>query len=559
MGAKQRARRLAPRPDGSVNIVLVNCRMWTGDPERPEAEALAVAGDRIAAVGSNAEIRAHAGPETIEIDLDGRRVIPGLIDSHVHAVRAGLSWQDELHVSDVSSIGELLARVRAAAAEPTRTGWVTIVGGWHPDQLTERRGPTRDELDRAAPDVPVYVQQTSYVHAILNSAGLRRMGIDASAPDPSNGSFERDEATGEPTGVLRGKGAFNLCLDAIFGEDLESRVEQTIAMCRDLSALGVTGAIDMGGPRIDATSYRAIYEANRRQQLPVRFGLYLHPHSPDELAELRDLMHYLHPGMGDDMLRIIGVGEIPFVDCYDSAGLDNDFQMSQAAKDGLRVAVRELAESGWTVNMHAVRDETLQDILDVWEEVNASHRLNDLRFSISHADVASVESLRRVKAMDLAIIVEGRLIVRGSDSAEVWGTSAVEASPPLRDILDLDIRLGVGSDATVAAPHNPWVSLWWLVTGSTLVGTPQRLPRHRLSRAEALTAHTVGGAWFSFDEEVRGTLEVGKYADLVVLDRDFFTVSEGEIPKITSELTLVGGQVVHAGPGWPEAVGLPNR
>lgn len=543
------------RADRPADLVILNGRITTGVPGRPEVSALAVTGERITYTGSDEGALRLVDADTDVLRLDGARVVPGLIDSHLHLVRAGLSWVDELRWSDHRSLTEALDQVAEAAKTPASTGWVTVIGGWHPGQFTENRPPTRAELDQVAPNTPVYIQQ-GYQRAVLNSEGLRRCGITAGAADPSPGTYHRDPETNEPTGEINGAVAFVYCASKILSDDYDHQVASTKAMMRDLNALGLTGAIDTGGgARMGPRAYRPLHQVLRDGGLTVRTRLYLHPHGHDDMTELAELIRQNHPGFGNDLLRVVGIGEILLHDCYDGAGLD-PFEIDPETKNVLRTATRLCLDNGWPVNIHAIKDSTIKSILDVWEELDLETPIRGRRFSISHGDAASRETLERLRALEIGITVQDRLTIRSADSAKVWGAEAMAAIPPLRDMLELGIPIGGGTDATVAAPYNPWTSIAWMVTGKPIDGGPVRAERHRLSRDEALAAYTSGSAWFSFDDDDLGTLEPGKLADLAVLSADYFTVPEPEISALTSVLTLVGGKPVHV---LPERAGdLPD-
>lgn len=525
-------------------MLLLEHAKVTGRAGEPAAEAIAIERGRIAAVGPRDEVPPVAGEGARAIDLGGRRVIPGLIDSHAHVVRAGLRWEREVRWDGVRSLEEGLARIRRRAAELPSGAWIAVVGGWHPRQLREGRGPTRAELDRAAPDHPCYVQRL-YVDAVLNSTGLARCGFTAGAADPEGGELERD-ANGELTGVIRGAGAFARCLRAIGPSTVG---EQTVAirmMLRDLGRFGLTGALDPGGIGVTPETYAAFYEVWRRGELTLRLRLFLGAGERGaERRQLEDWMRYLPRGFGDDRLRITGLGEIILFACWDGDGLHPIEIDRDALREFTELSLRA-AEGGWPMHVHAIRDESAGAILDCWEEVARARPLGPLRFSIAHAEAIGERNLARARALGLGLALQDRLVLRAADSAQAWGAEAAAAAPPLRRMLELGFPLGAGTDSTVASSIDPWRSLWWLVTGKNLDGGPTRAPEHRLSRAHALDLYTHGSAWFSFEEGSRGRIAPGYLADLAVLSDDYFAVDEDAIPDLRAELTLVGGEVAYA-------------
>ncbi len=518
-------------------LVLVNGAIWTGSDE---VEALAIRGDRVVAVGSKEEAEAAVARDAPTIDLGGYRVVPGLIDSHLHFLRAGIHWGDVVRWDDVDTLGEGLSQIhRAAAAVPDGT-WIRVLGGWHPRRFPERRGPTREELDAAAPEHPVYVQLL-YEEAYLNSVGVR---IALDRTDPPGGEFDRDEG-GMPTGTIRGVGAFAAVLQSISQPAQKAQEASFEGLVAECLRLGLTGVVDPAGFGVTPRSYDGLLQVWRSGALDLRVRLYLVPwERGSEVDQVRYWVENVEPGEGDDWLRYVGLGEIFAYGCHDLEGLGS-FSVGDAARKDLREITRLLARSGWPGHIHAILDSTIEAILDVWTEVAADvGRLP--RFSLAHAEFIGERNLGRAKDLGIGIAVQNRLMFRAADSVAAWGRAAVSEAPPLRDILDLEIPLGAGTDGTVANAINPWHSIRWLVSGGSLDGAPPRAERHRLTRQEALAAYTSGSAWFSLDEGKRGTLGIGLLADLAVLSYDFFTVDEDEIPGIRALLTMVGGRIVHA-------------
>lgn len=531
-----------PIPLANPDLILLNGKITTGSRDYDDAEALAVRGSRLVAIGANADIERLQGPDTTVIDLAGRRVVPGLIDSHVHVVRAGLSWLDEVHWGDLDSLEEGLELVRRAAASSTVP--VTVVGGWHPTQFHERRLPTLEEVNALSDDTAIFIQK-QYDFALLNSKALELCGITADPEVPFQGTVERDPQTGIPTGLITGQPAFAYCLNILSRQSFERQIESTIAMQKDLAEYGLTCALDLGGvSRMGPDAYEAIYEVARRKQSVIRTRIYMHPQGPPaELDQMRDYVKLVHPGFGDDYLRVVGMGEILFKQYYDGPGL-RPLDISESLKDELREASRLLARHRWPVNIHAIHDSSISSILDVWEEIDAETPIADRRFSFSHADAISARNIARAKALGVGIMVQNRMGMRTLDSSQAWGEDAVRFAPPLKTMLDAGIVLGGGTDATVAAPINPWLSIWWMVTGRPLDGGIARDASECLTRAEALHVYSRGSAWFSFDDDL-GAIQVGNLADLAVLTDDYFTVPDDEIPHLRSVLTVVGGQIVH--------------
>lgn len=525
---------MTERPDR----LLTNGRVWTG---HGFVGSVAVANGEIVAVGDREEASAQIDRGAEVIDLEGRLAVPGLIDSHIHFVRAGLTWNDAIRWDGLTSLVEALDLLRHAAATSAPGSWLRVVGGWHPGHFIENRGPSVAELNAVAPGHPVYVQLL-YEHATLNDAAMAYLPSD----DPPGGSIERN-ADGSPTGSIRGPGAFAAVLSQIPSPGLEGQMASTKALAAELNSLGITGVIDPGGFGVGPETYQALFDLWRTEELTVRTRLYLVPGGRGtEVEDVEQWTRYVQPGFGDGMLQYTGFGEILSFGCHDMEGVQ-PWTMSAEAKAELREITTILARARWPIHMHAIFDSTIADILDVWEEVDDDVGL--ARTSFAHAEPMSIASLQRARALGLGIAIQDRMIWRMADSAALWGQDVAANAPPLRDIIDLGIPLGAGTDATVVAEINPWRAIWWLVTGQSVDGAPPRAARHRLTMSEALRAYTVGSAWFSLDEKVRGTLAPGMSADIAVLTDDVFDAAH-DIPSVRADLTLVGGRAVHAVNGF---------
>lgn len=517
--------------------ILTNGTIWTG---RRHVEAIATDRGRVVAAGTRANVLDAAPRDAAEIDLGGRRAIPGLIDSHVHFLRAGLNWEELVRWDDgVESLSEGLARITEAAAAAPDGTWLRVLGGWHPGQFSERRSPTRAELDAAAPRHPVYVQLL-YEEALLNREAIARaLGRE----DPPGGWIERD-ADGRPTGLIRGPGAFQAVLGGIPLGNRASQRSSTRAVMREFNAAGLTTVVDPGGFGVTPESYRALFDTWRANEMTLRCRLYLVPATRgNEVEEAREWVRYIQPGFGDDLLRYAGMGEILTFGCHDLEGL-SDFSVTPEATRDLEEIVRTLAGAGWNVHMHSVLDATTSAILDVWETVDREIGLGG-RYSLGHVEPVSHRNLDRIAALGAGIGIQNRMMFRAADSDAAWGGGVIEDAPPLREILERGIPMGAGTDGTVVSPFDPWRSIWWLVTGKSVDGAPPRRERHRLTVEEALTAYTSGSAWIAIEEDRLGGLEPGMLADVAVLDRDPFVIDPDELPDVTVDLTLIGGEPVH--------------
>lgn len=545
----------------AVDLLITGGPVWSGVgcPVGDNApDAVAIQDGRIAAVGAQESLRALADEQTVRVDVGGRRVVPGLIDSHMHAVRAGLTYLDELDWTQVSSVTQALATVRAAAADRPSGSWITALGGWHAGQFTEDRLPALTELDDAAPRHPVFIFPVygHDDHGVLNTAALEALGWTGQCPDPAGGKLHR-RPDGSPDGRMSGVAAYQQVTQVALRPSPSRAEASTRAFFGRLAELGLTGVVDAGGLGVVPASYRTVWAVWRAGELPVRVRLNFGAATRGgERAEIAAWQSYLMPGMGDDMLSVLGIGEVVHFGCHDWVGMtpldigDDDYAAFVAT-------VREAAVQRWPVTVHAILDGSVTRIVDAIEEVAADVPIADLRWSLCHAECISQANLHRVRDLGLGLAVQSRLGQKAAVCAARWGEAAVRNGPPLGDIAELGIPFGAGTDSTRDASYNPWQALRWFVSGLPYdLRGPRRAERHCLDRAAALDAYTRGSAWFSFEEDRRGSLIPGAYADLAVLSADYFSVSQDDIPSISSDLTIVGGRIVHtAGP----FDGLPLR
>ncbi|GAA1007723.1 hypothetical protein Aple_071490 [Acrocarpospora pleiomorpha] len=531
---------------GPADVVFTNARVTTGVAGRPTQEAVAIRAGRISGVGSHADLSGLIDARTDVVDLGGRRVVPGLIDSHIHFVRAGRNWVDEARWDDANTLAEALDVISRAAAARPAGAWIVVLGGWHAGQFAERRPPTRAELDAVAPGHPVYAQE-SYTRAFLNTRAMAACGVTGAGAAPDGGAYEVD-TTGEPTGVVTGVPAFNHCLSRALDFDVDRSAESTKALVAELAAFGLTGVVDMGGrSRMNIDAYRPLFQLHRRGELDLRVRLFMHVFgsADEEEGELDAYMTYIRPGFGDDLLRVVGIGEIASARWYDADGLEQVVLSPEEREQFARMSERAI-RLGWAMNIHGVADPTVSQLLSVWEELDPELRAR-ARLAISHADFTTPETLERMRALGVGVTVQHWMTVGAGDLAQVLGEQPVRQAPPLRTMLDLGMKVGAGTDAMVAASANPWHALHWLVTGVNRGRGPSRDATQLLTREEALIAYTAGSSWFGGDETSAGTLEPGKLADLAVLSADYFEVADDDIPAIRSELTLVGGRPTHVG------------
>lgn len=531
-----------PAPDA----VLVNGNVLSGDRNFSIQQALAIREGRIAALGTTPDIRQLAGPRTQIIDLQGRTVIPGLIDSHIHAIRAALSFSTEVHWIGAPTLKDALTRLSDAARRMKPGGWLIVAGGWTERQFAEKRRPTQAELVAAAPDHPVYVQ-LGYQWALMTPQALSALTIARDEDVPAGGRLERDPA-GAPTGAVSGpQPAIVALFDRLPKPAYAEKVEGTRRFFRELNRLAITGVIDPGGNNMTPAEYRALFDVWRRGELTVRVAFSMGAQgSGAEFEELTSATALLPMGFGDDMLRFNGLGE------RITAGMYNNDRPTDGDKAAFEAIALWAAQRGTTVTAHWNNDASVGHLLDVFERVNRQVPIAPLRWSIAHLNDASPATLTRMKALGVGWTLQDAMYFNGDGVVRQRGADAARRIPPIETARRTGIVVGAGTDAHRVASYNPFTALQWLLDGRTVEGTPMRAPEETPGRADALRMYTIGSAWFAHAEDRRGSLEVGKLADLAVLTKDYMTVPVDQIGGIESLLTMVGGRVVYAARPYSE-------
>jgi predicted amidohydrolase YtcJ len=534
----------------TADLILYNGRFSTLDRSNASPDAVAVANGRFLSVGSARDVEATASATTKRIDLQGRRVIPGLIDSHMHIIRGGLNYNLELRWDGVRSLSTALQMLRAQVDRTPAPQWVRVIGGFTEHQFAEKRLPTIDELNAIAPDTPVFIMHL-YDRAMLNCAALRAVGYNKATPNPPGGEIVRDRS-GNPTGLLLAQpNAAILYATLAKGPKLPKEYQKNSSrhFMREVNRLGVTGVIDAGGGFQNyPEDYRIIEELHAAGELTVRIAYNLFTQKPkEELADFRNWASRVSPGQGDDFYRHNGAGEMLV---YSAADFE-DFRVARpdlpaSMETDLEPVVRLLAERRWPWRLHATYDETISRALDVYERVNRDTPLDGLHWFFDHCETISDRNIDRIAELGGGIAIQHRMAFQGEYFVERYGRATAERTPPIQRMLRSGLPVGAGTDATRVASYNPWVSLSWLVTGKTVGGLKLYPASQTLDREQALRLWTEANAWFSGEGGKKGRIEVGQLADLAVLSDDFFKVPEDRISDITSVLTLLGGRPVHA-------------
>jgi len=533
-----------------VDTVLFNGKVMTVDAEFSVREALAIADGKVLSAGTSADMKKLADGHTRLIDLGGRTVIPGLTDGHIHGVRAALTFGTEVNWIGVPNLKEALDKIRRAAAAQPAGSWIVVAGGWTEEQFSERRRPTPREVAEAAPENPVYIQHL-YDWLLLSPKAIETLNIRGDDDVTPGGKLELG-TDGKPTGiVVAGGGALGKIFDRLPKPTLAQQVEGSKKFFREMNSLGITGIVDGGGVSMYPASYQAVFKLWHDKELTVRVAYHLCAPKPgSELADLQNLTQLLPQGFGDDMLHFNGPGEILIWADW----TDGDITPDGKAK--LAELLRWAASKSYTIQLHWNPNRTVHDLLDVIEDINRDYPVAKLRWTVLHLYNASDDNLKRMKSLGLIWGVQDGLYFGGERLQQEVGAERARDMPRIATALKLGLVVAGGTDAHRVSSYNPFVSLQWYLDGTTIGGVTTRGEAEAPSRRQALEMYTRNPAFMANDDTWRGTLEIGKAADLAVLTADYMTAPVQEIGKIRSLLTMVGGRVVHA--DGPFATLLPS-
>lgn len=547
-----------PQQQQPADLIVTNAKVHTMDKQRPQATAFAVRDGKFVAVGDAAEVERFRGEKTRRIDARGHTLIPGLNDSHAHAIRGGRFYNLELRWDGVDSLVRALGMIREQAQRTPPGQWVRVIGGWSPYQFAEKRMPTVKELNEAAPDTPTFVLFL-YSQGMINRAAVQALGLTEQTPAPEGGRYEFVDG-----GAILHAEPNPLILYQMIAKPPQlsaaDQVNSTLHFYREMNRLGMTSAVDVGGGgHAFPTDYAGSQELALKGEMPVRISYYLFAQTAGQEAEdfrrwtseyeagkntAKNLEHGFElEGGGEFLAHAVGdwenfMAEQPNLGMRKAAGQDPAGDLHEVATI--------LVKNNWPLRQHATYGESIRIIMDVLEQVKKEQRKFAPRWAIDHAETIRDEELNRVKAMGGGIAIQNRMAFAGEYFVERYGKQAAMNAPPVRKMLQMGIPVGAGTDGTRVSSYNPWPSLYWLVTGKTVGGTQLFADDNKLSRAEALQLWTVGSAWFSQEENVKGRIAPGQLADFAVLSEDYFTVSEERIKDIVSVLTVVGGNVVYA-------------
>ena len=535
---------------GAADLVLLNGRITTLDPARPEATALAIRDGMFTAVGSDDEVRGQIGQFTQVIDAKGQRVIPGLNDSHTHAIRGAVNYNLEVRWDGVDSLEEALHLLRMQADRTPDGQFIRVAGGFSEFQFKEKRLPTVAELDAVAPNHPVLIHHL-YKLTLLNSKAVEYFGYDTPGhPEYPGGIIEKDaggNATGRvlaaPSGLVMYK-----TLSAAPKLSIQDQINSSLQYFDVLNGLGITSVSDAGGGGMefpDADPYKVIRWLHGNNLLTTRIGYHSFPqHKGKELSDYQRWTAEIRAGSGDDMLRFVGAGENLGWASYDyEIFADDRPEIDADAEEYQTKVMTVLGEGGWPFRQHITYNETGDRLLPVYEEVSKGAGLTPGWF-IDHVETFTPQNLERIAKLGGGIALQNRIQFQAEDFIANYGADALKKTPNFRAILDLGVPVGGGTDATRVTSFNPWFSIQWMTTGLSRGGLPMYDDANLLSREEALRLWTTGSAWFTGDAGRKGAITPGQMGDFAVLDRDYFTVTDAEIAKLKSDLTVLNGEVV---------------
>lgn len=534
------------------NRILYGGTIRTVDPADRVVEAVAMRDGRFLAVGDTEDIRELAGPRTLEHDLEGRTVIPGLVDSHIHLRQVGMDL-GRVTLFDARSIDDVLDAIGEEAEDLSDGEWVLAGWGWHESQLDEGRLPTRSRLDEVTPDNPVFIPRGAHV-AVVNSAGLERAGIDATTPDPDGGTIVRDPDSGEPNGVVLETARTELVEPVLPDHDYEDYVADIKRAMAELNTRGVTAVLEPGVEREELRAFQQVAvqgDATVRTDALVRvFGV----------EDVQDAGSYFYRDFGDEMLKVGGVKYMldggvegarltePYCvaeDVQEQEDYRGHFLLPEGGVDELHEMYKLAARRGHQVQTHVVGDAAIDTLLDAYEAASEVRDLEPLRWTAMHVFLPNGEHVDRMKDLGVLPTVQNHPTYLGQNMELLWGGDRAASAIPIRTLLDEGLTVGGGTDAPVV-PWFPFESIGWMVTRETVtagtLGSEQAItPTEALQLWTRQAAHTMH--W----EDELGSIEPGKRADLAVLDRDIVTCPEDEIRETTVEMTIVDGEVVHEG------------
>jgi predicted amidohydrolase YtcJ len=535
------------RTPPSADLVLTGGRIWTGNKSQPWAEAVASRSERIIAIGSNDEIKKLIDGHTRVIDLQGKLALPGFIDDHTHFIEGGFHLLS-VDLRDAATPDEFASRIGKHAAKLPSGRWI-IGGDWDHERWPGGPLPTKELIDRFTPNNPVFVSRLDGHMALANSVALRMAGVTKETKDPPGGTIVRDPKTGEPTGILK-DGAQSL-VDRVIPASTEAEMSEALkASLAEAARFGVTSVQDVT-PWENYETYKRFRDAGT---LTVR----VYARTPmSQWKRQSDLV--ARQGAGDDWLRLGGLkafmdGSLgsttalffePFNDAPNTSGLMVDDNIPEGK---LKQNIKDADKAGLQISIHAIGDKANNILLNYFEQVEKENGPRDRRFRIEHAQHLLAADISRFSKLGvIASMQPYHAIDDGRWAEKRIGPMRIKTTYAFRSLLDSGATLVFGSDWFVA-PISPILGIHAAVTRQTIDGKNPRgwVPEQKITVEEAVRAYTLSGAYAEFGEKNKGTLEVGKLADVVVLSQDIFRINSDEIQKTGVVYTIVGGRIVFA-------------
>jgi predicted amidohydrolase YtcJ len=537
-----------------ADLIIYNGKIATMNKTGEFTEAVAVRDGIILETGSSKEIIGKYRSESTRlIDANGKTVIPGLNDSHLHLIREGLNYNAELRWDGVKSLKRAMEMLKEQAARTPDSVWIKVVGGWNEFQFEEKRTPTLEEINAAVPDKPVFISYL-YGKAFVNKKGLEVLGYNKSTQ--FDGSLVELGQDGNPTGMLYAKTkatAIYMTLGLTTKLNHEEKINSTLQWYRELNRLGLTSAIDAGGGSQNyPDDYGVALELAQAGKLTVRTAYYLYAQvSGREYQDFDKWVNSADRSVNNNLFApngyiAEGAGESLVLSAADFENfLEPRVVLSDKMESDLEPVIRLLVKNRWPFRIHATYGESIDRMLNVFEKVNKEIPFDGLRWFFDHAETVTDSEMDRIKKLGGGIAVQCRMYFQGELLTKMYGEPGRQV-PPIRKMLEKKIPVGLGTDATRVSTFNPWASLYWAVTGKTIGGYQFWPKQDVLSRFEALQLYTTGSAWFSNEENVKGKIEKGEYADMVILNKDYFSIPIDAIKDIHALMTVVNGKIVYA-------------
>ncbi len=531
-----------------ADLVLRGGNVITVDKDWRIAQAIAVKDGRFLAIGDDTAMSAHIGPTTQVIELAGKTVVPGLIDTHLHQLFAGLNGP-AVQLLGARSVADVQAAIGERVARTPPGQWVTASSGWHESILDEGRMPTRFELDKVSPNNPVFIPRGGHV-VTVNSKALELAGITKDTPSPEGGVIVRDEATGEPTGVLLETAA--ALVRKVLPPPPANMAELLKIAMRNLNSYGIVGVVEPGIDDRQIALYRAVHDAG---DMTVRTDVL---YRAIRKSDVEKGIAAIKAQKNDDMLRFVGI-KYPLDGGVEGGRMTWPYRVvpgeqTDAAYRGVLLlppggedeyvaGLKLIADAGLQAQTHAVGNETIDVIVRSYERVNREKPIRDLHWTIMHLFHPSDAALKSMADIGIMATMQDHPVLLGHNQRRWWGDEHAAYAIPIRKTIDAGVTVGGGTDGPVV-PVDPFLSMWWMTTRQVLKGYVLG-KEHAITAKEALQLYTINNARIQGVDKERGSIEVGKLADLTVLSQDILSVPLDAIRETKAHLTVLGGKIVY--------------